>query len=393
VAGGVKLVATAVTLLATPLGGTITLVGMLGAAILKWTGAGARAVGRLGEIFGFLRDDAARCVAGIREALASGKVGLAARILWLTLKLQWQRGTGSLKRIWLDLWDGLRAAYELVVHGLSRTWLDLWYGLQAIVEEVRHAIVGGWHKMVAAMKRAWAAFCKWHAEVTESLGNAIAKAWVNLKGLISGQSQEQVRFQLDYIDGRSADRFAKIKSETAAKLKAIEQEKQAALDANEQMYRDRQAKISEEHEAARKAAKEEHRNRMAAIGRQTGEKEKAIAAELAAAKEALQLALDAAAAKRAALEAGADLPGGGPSWLQRAMDWYRSLAAGGGVQARLTGAMRMRGTFSAAALQSLAGGDDTAERTARNTELTAKAAEATARILDKVKDVWGGVFG
>ncbi|MFQ3651723.1 MAG: hypothetical protein SNJ75_15470 [Gemmataceae bacterium] len=64
--------------------------------------AGSQALGWLGEQFNGLKETTLAAWQGISDALAAGDIGLAARILWLTLKMEFQKGVLWLEEKWID---------------------------------------------------------------------------------------------------------------------------------------------------------------------------------------------------------------------------------------------------------------------------------------------------
>jgi hypothetical protein len=46
------------------------------------------------------KSDALQAFEGISEALIAGDIGLAAKILWLTLKMEWLKGKLALLKKW-----------------------------------------------------------------------------------------------------------------------------------------------------------------------------------------------------------------------------------------------------------------------------------------------------
>ena len=83
--------------LLSPIGLVIGGLGALAAYIIYATGAGGDALAWLGDQFGVLKDTALAAWQGIGDAMAAGDLALAARIVWLTLKMEWQRGINFLE--------------------------------------------------------------------------------------------------------------------------------------------------------------------------------------------------------------------------------------------------------------------------------------------------------
>jgi len=83
-----------------PIGLVIAGIVGLGYAIVQYTGQGGAAIQWLGGTFDTLRSDAEMAFQGISDALIAGNMAQAAKIFWLTLKLEWVRGITFLKDLW-----------------------------------------------------------------------------------------------------------------------------------------------------------------------------------------------------------------------------------------------------------------------------------------------------
>lgn len=97
----VGILGTVLAAMVSPIGLVITALVALGAYLLYVTGAGAKALSWLAGKFNSLKQDAMAAWQGIGDALAAGDIALAAKILWLTLRLEWDRGVSVLQKIWL----------------------------------------------------------------------------------------------------------------------------------------------------------------------------------------------------------------------------------------------------------------------------------------------------
>ena len=136
----------------------------LGGYLLWASGAVGRALDWLKDRFNALKDDAVKAFGGIKDALMAGDIGLAAKIFWLTLKLEWERGTAPLREVWQNIVDGMRAEWEIAVNGLAQTFIWLTNKLETL-----------WAQFGARWKR-----------TTIRLGDWMAKQWVDIAGSWSG---------------------------------------------------------------------------------------------------------------------------------------------------------------------------------------------------------------
>ncbi|MCC7409961.1 MAG: hypothetical protein IT442_17980 [Phycisphaeraceae bacterium] len=348
-----KLLGAALGLLISPIGLVISAVVALGAYLLYTTDAGAKALSWLAEHFRGLRDDAVASFQGIADALAAGDMALAAKVLWLTLKMEWTRGINLLEKLWLDF----RGFF-------ISTGYDAWHGLLATAEVVWHALEVGWIETTAFLSRTWTQFTAWVQQAWQWTGKQLAKAW------------NWMREQFDSnFDAEAANRAAE--EYYAAKKTEIEREIGRQLSDREdrrQQQRQQSARV--------------HEDTMAEIGRENIEKHEQLDAEyqkrlaenekeLAEARKAWQDALDEAKRKRAA--GGSEPDAGGPDDFMSKM--RRSLGdLGDLLETAKQQTIEVAGTFNPAALLGLQAGGNAAERTANATEQTAR---NTARLVNQ----------
>ena len=344
-----KLLGAVLAFLVTPIGLVITAVVAMGACILHATGAGAKALGWLGERFESLRDDAVASYQGIADALAAGDIALAAKILWLTLKMEWTKGINFLEKAWLNF-------HNFFV----RVGYDAWHGLLATVEIVWHALEVGWIETTAFLSRTWTRFTRWVIEAWHWCGRQLSMAW------------NWVRKQFDSsFDAEAANRAAEEYYE--AKKAEIEQETGRKLAEREQSRRRERERAAQVHEAAMAEIGREnlqkHQQLDSAYQQHTAENE----ADLARARKEWQDSVAEARRKRQAKEAEGPAPMEGPEDLLARV--RGSLSGMGDLLAtareRTVG---VAGTFNAAALLGLqAGGAE--DRIAAATERTARGIE------------------
>jgi len=341
--------------LVSPIGLVITAVVALGGYILYATGAGAKALGWLADKFGKLRDDAVEAYGGIANALAAGDIGLAAKILWLTLKMEWRRGVKYLKGIWCEV---------------EKFALNVFYGMQAAWETAVHGIVVALIEGTAAMKQAWASFEGFRKKAVTQAGNWIAKQWTKLKSLFD-----------DSIDVDAAVKYLDDMTET--EIDDIDRETKRS-----------KADIERNRATSREMAKTQHEEDLAEIGKKSlgledeyARKLKDSEAAIAKARAEWKAALNKAREKNKP-KAETDEGPGKMEKPQELLDKVKeSLAGLGDTLDRAAEKITVRGTFNAAAIRSLEAGT-AADRTAKATEETAK---NTKRIV-KAAEEGGLVF-
>jgi len=167
-----KVLGAVLTFVLTPIGAVIaTLVGLAG--VIVWaTGAGAKALAWLGECFADLRDDALKSYDGIRDALAAGDIALAARIFWLTLRLEWTKGSEGLMSIWSKLMLAMKVGFVGTMTALVTAGVQALYGLEV-----------AWIEMTAFLSNHWAAFCTGFHASWMWVVKSLEETWNKIKGL------------------------------------------------------------------------------------------------------------------------------------------------------------------------------------------------------------------
>lgn len=344
-----KLLGTLLAWMISPIGLVMTAVVALGAYLLYASGAGAKALGWLAERFESLRDDAVASYAGIADALAAGDIALAARILWLTLKMEWTRGINFLEKAWLGFHD----VFLRVGH-------DAWHGALAAAEIAWHALEVGWIETTAFLSRTWTQFTGWVAKAWHWCGKELAMAW------------NWIRKQFDSsFDAEAANRAADEYYET--KKAAIEQATGRTLAEREQRRRQERERATRVHEATLEQIGRENLQKHAQLDAEYQQRMAESEADLAKARKEWQDSLAEARRKREGSEAEAPAPMEGPEDLlakvRGSLPGLNDL-----LQTARERTIGVAGTFNAAALLGLqAGGME--DRIANATERTAKGVE------------------
>lgn len=338
--------AATIAFLVTPFGLVIAAVVALGAVLLYVTGAGAKALDWLGAKFQVLKDDALASFGGIADALAAGDIALAAKIMWLMVKMEWTRGVNFLEKAWLNFRNFF-----------IKTGYDAFHGMLAAVQIVWHAMEVGWIETSAFFAKTWRGFESFFSKSWERMKFGALKAWYWIESLFD-----------DRIDMNVMNRL-------------IDEQKDEAIN---RIDNEKQRKIAEreaERETKRKNAQLVHEGTMAGLGRENLDKHRQLDAEygkeMAENEDAFAKARtewqDAIAKARQKREEGATGPEQteGPDWLRK---FRESMAGMGNIGDRIgaeADRIGVRGTFNASALQGLAAGDS-ADRTALATEETAR---------------------
>lgn len=323
-----------IALLLSPIGLVIAAVVALGAYLLYASDLGAKALAWLGERFETLKNDALAAWQGIGDALAAGDLALAAKIVWLTLKMEWRRGVQFLNGLWIE-------AKEFFLS----LWTDAVFGVAKILNNGWATIEVGWTETVGFLADAWSVFTNILTKTWHNTIGFIKKAWVRLKSLFSDEVDvdaevnrinREVREATEAADQKMLDAIGKRDRERRKRREQIERERAGAEAELEAMQA------------------EEHARRQKQFADDLAETE----GELAAARKEWQDAIAEAAKKRAAAEAS------DPERLKQVKD---SLSVSGGVLDEEQRKIETKGTFNALAARGL-GADSLAERTARAVE-------------------------
>lgn len=307
-ASGVAIVA-----LLSPAGLALAAVAALGTAIFRWSGLGSEALAGLRYAFGELAAFASKVVGGMADALAAGDIQLAAEVLWLGLKVAWQRGALELSKVW----GGVRSvAIENVLGALG-------------------VIEAAWINSTAFLSKTWTAFASSFSRIWQVATTFVAKRMLEIQGLFdSGLDVDAAKRALD---DQLESRLAEIEGQAASDIDARERKRVEAL-------RDLWQVIAAAQAAAESGA-----------GGAVAESQR----ELDEAKRRLDEALAEARARREGLDSD---PSRGAGILD-GLD---------GIGEQIARRLDVRGTFSARALQGLAATGNSADRTAKATEETAK---------------------
>ncbi len=325
--------------LLSPIGLVIGGLGALAAYILYATGAGGDALAWLGDQFGVLKDTALAAWQGIGDAMAAGDLALAARIVWLTLKMEWQRGINFLEQKWLAFKGFFVSVWQSAVFGIASFMTDAWAGIQVAWLETTTVLANAWTNFIGLLKKGWNHFAGF-----------FQKVWARIKGLFTetNADEEIARINAEVVredEAISAQRDAKLAEREKARQQQrerIEQDRVGAQGALDDMQAEEQRRREAKHQAALKESE----------------------GELAKARREWQDALKSAADKRAETDAI------GPARTKRPT---AELPTADGLDELITDTRRkidVVGSFNPLAARGL-GADSLSERTAKATEQVA----------------------
>jgi hypothetical protein len=269
----------------------LVIAGVVGLAgyLLYVSGVGGKALTWLSSMFMNLKSTALAAFQGITDALAAGDMALAAKILWLTLKMEWQRGVGWLQEKWIGFKEYFLSVWTDAVYGLSKIMTSAWAGLQSV-----------WTETVAAMSTAWTVFSSGAVSAWKGAQNFIAKGIVRLMGMLD--DSVDVEGTMNILQGDFERDEQSRQKATQAQLQNIETGRQR-----------RQSDIENQRTGTIDNLEQDRQRTQADQKRRLGGDLKQSEQALAEARREWEKALAEAAAKRMDAQAGQ-----GPESIKRA---------------------------------------------------------------------------
>lgn len=344
-----KLLASAIAFLVSPIGVVITAISALGAYLLYTTGAAGKAIDWLGQKFSILKNDAVEAYQGIADAMAAGDMALAARILWLTLKIEWMRGINLLEKAWLNFRNFfIRIGY------------DAFYGVMAAVQTVWSGLEVGWIETTAFFSRCWQGFVTFFAKSWEHIKSGAQKAWNWIKSLFDESFDLQAENTL--VEEQKQQALRKIEDDAQRKTAERQAEHQRRRDEQTQKNDQILEEIGRQHAEKYKTLDDEYDSRMA-------ENTKELEAARKEWKDSLQRAKEKRTEKE--LETPQNTKNADPAWMDV-----------GDILTEAASKISVTGTFNAMGSWGLGTGG-AAERTAKATE---QIAQNTRKLLDETRN-------
>ena len=323
-----------VALLLSPLGLVILAVVALGAFLIYVSGVGADALAWLGEKFNVLKSDALTAWKGIGDALAAGDIALAAKILWLSLKMEWKRGIHFLNGLWIKFKESFQSVATEMTYGTAKILNNGWAAIEV-----------GWTETVGFLADAWSIFTNVLTKTWHSTVGFIKKAWVRLKSLFKKDVNVNAEVERINRETRQANQAADDKM-----LDAVGRRDRERQERRQQIERDRQDVES----TLTDMQGREHERRQRQFENDLAQTE----GELADARREWQDAISQAAEQRA--DSATDEP-------DRIKKLQESLSFSADALGQEQQKVEVKGTFNALGARGL-GADSLAERTARATE-------------------------
>ncbi len=332
-----------------PMGLLIGSATALGSVLVIASGKGGIALQWLGERFQGLAGAVSETLGAISDALVAGDIGLAAKVLWATLKVAWQEGAYSLQRIWMTLsQDSLKRLTDLKWATIAFS-NDMFRGMQQAANNAAYGILKAWNWLSSSSKRVWT-----------DAAYAYQKLWIKAQASVTGEDRKITR-----------DKLADLAESYLAEKSDVDREQ-----------KDRNAALAASYLKQRAEIQAKHRQEQAWIGKQSLAESTAFEADVDKGLAEARAQLDRAKAewRETTAQAKGKTAGtpetGAPESIA---DRIKKAMAGVGdalaaLQSQKTSAV---GTFNVSAAYGL--GQSSAQ------ERTARAAEQTVRELKGIK--------
>lgn len=345
---GLAVIASIFGFLVSPIGLVIVSLGALAGHLLYTSDVGSQALSWLAKRFVSLQADATTAWQAIGDALASGDTSLAARILWLTLKLEWQRGISFLTSLWVKFKGAFLSVTSDITFGAARMMSDGWSSIES-----------AWLETIGFLSDAWSIFTTTLTQTWHTAVGFIRKAWVRLKSLFD--SDINVQAEVD-----------KINQETTAKNNEANQSMLSAVGNRDQQRRQQRDKIENDRQGMGSMLDQMQSERQAQLQSEFDAGLAQSQSDLERARKEWQDAIGAVKKPTASGE------GDGPGPLDSARS---RLGASAAMLAREQRSVEAKGGFNAFALRGL-GADSLTERTAKASE---QVAANTKQLVDQAK--------
>ena len=335
--------------LLSPVGLAVAAIVSLGSVIVIASGAGGEAIRWLGEQFKGLTGFVSESLGAIANALVVGDIGLAAKVLWASLKLAWVEGSEELKKIWTQMKFYAWTAISDLKNGALATWSDMNASLKTMSSDVVSWLMKKWNWLGTSIKELWVI-------VSADAKKAMAEATPDW-------SPEQIKSYQ-----------GKVEAQKQAKLAALEKGSAAWDEAVTQANAANKSKITAEHKTELEQIGKQSLAEEAANTKTRDEEMAKAQAGLAKAKADWQAAVAQANAKS---------PDKGEAAGELLADRIKKAISD--VPDTLVGVrqkMDTVGTFNAAAAYGLGAGT-VHERTAKATEQTARHTGQIARTIHR----------
>lgn len=172
-------------------------------------------MGALGDLtvgFSDLLGTATTTLDGIVDAMSSGNMALAAKVLWAGVNAAWLQGTQGLRQVWRE-----------AVIGLSMMLTDAFAGIRIAWAATTKFFGDMWDAVVGGMGGRWS---EWQNSLASGIAHLIAKA----TGADPEEMQKSLKEEQEAIKESSRARMAAREKEANERIKQIRDEAAAVRD-------------------------------------------------------------------------------------------------------------------------------------------------------------------
>lgn len=255
---GIAAVRVGLTIALNPLAAIGLGIAAVAAGMTDLASAGSLVRTSLSAAWSTLASDISASMAGIADAMASGDIELAARIMWRSIIVEWSRATLAMRTKWEELRSWMSGMMDDLALGVKAAWWSMVYGLEI-----------GATELVAGITEIWSRFSGWFARLWVSIKATARKSWNYVTSLFdSGVTDEVLAYQQHMVDlervkelsllGQRAEREKTSRADALAKrIAELERERDAEL-----------SRSSRSDQRRRTAAEAERRERVAAAERE-----------------------------------------------------------------------------------------------------------------------------
>ena len=259
----------------------------------------------LGERFNELREDATEAIGGISAAFAKGDMGLAARIGWLFVKMEWLKAKQWMLEIWYSVKLAIMEYWYAAVYGIVDSWNTAIYGIQvawietvALIQRVwtnAGAILkGAWIDCVGFFKTLWVGFKQFFGDTVAWMAKKLMNIWIWWKKITDPTFDEKgARADIDSTFAAEdqeraatadADRL-KINKEQDAERLQLETETQTELDGIEKTRAGKRGDAKKVYDSQMDASQQIVTDGLQGVIDSSNASMKKVAQELAATKD------------------------------------------------------------------------------------------------------------
>jgi len=244
----------------------------LGRRLVDWGGVSKKITTAAGDQWNTFRKRASGAWGGIVEAVKSGDLGLAFRIVTLFLKSEWLRIVGVFQQKWNAFVGFFQTAWAGAVFTAARIFTNAFAGIQSFWLNLTSVLADGWAMFTGFVQRTW-----------NTTVGFLAKAWETLKEMVTGKR------------GKSS---ASIDAETERANRAVQSGVDAKRAERERERKSRLGEIESERVATMDALGDEQRRREQERADANQRELDDIDEKLRAARDELSKSIDAAKGKR-----------------------------------------------------------------------------------------------